>query len=186
MKKLITFIILIVLILIIIGGFSSINKFENYKEVGVKDVGNLVSGKEAWYNRYVFVELSTIVCNYEYGTFVFRKNGEFSYFPAENNILNNNNNEVYRYIGYWYYDFNKIRFTVTRTYFNRKLFNISFKDIEYFKSFGYVNSGEMAFNDNLVIGNQVFQLLDNELTKKSGEKLKLEETILNEYLEKYN
>lgn len=183
-KNLITFIILVALILIIIEGFSSISKFKNYKEVGVKDVGNLVNGKEAWYNRYVFVDLSTIVCNDEYGTIVFRKDGEFSYFPAEKNILNNNSNDVYRYIGYWYYDFNKIRFTVTKTYFNRKFFNISFKDMEYFKSFDYVNSGEMTFNDNLVIENQVFQLLDNELTKKSKEKLKLEETILNKYLEK--
>lgn len=182
-KNLVTFITLVVLILILLGGGSTISKFKNYKEVGVKDIGNLVNGKEAWYNRYVFVELSTIACNDEYGTIVFRKDGEFYYFPAEKNILNINSNDVYRYIGYWYYDFNKIRFTVTKTYFNRKFFNVSFKDMEYLKSFDYVNSGEMTFNDNLVIENQVFQLLDNELTKESKEKLKLNETILDKYLE---
>lgn len=182
-KNLIIFITFLALILIMLVGYSSISKFKNYEEVGVKDVGHLVSGKEAWYRRYVFVELSTIACNDEYGTIVFRGNGEFFYFPAEKNILNENSNNVYRYNGYWYYDFKKIRFTVTRTYYNRKLFNVSFKDMEYFKSFDYVYSGEITFNDDLVIENQVFRLLDNELTKESKEKLKLKETILDKYLE---
>ena len=55
--------------------------------------------------------------------------------------------------------------------------------MEYFKSFDYVYSGEITFNDDLVIENQVFRLLDNELTKESKEKLKLKETILDKYLE---
>ena len=56
--------------------------------------------------------------------------------------------------------------------------------MEYFKSFDYINSGEMTFNDDLVIENQVFRLLDNELTKESKKKLRLEEIILDKYLEK--
>ncbi|MGB4437928.1 MAG: hypothetical protein WBJ13_01615 [Sedimentibacter sp.] len=187
-KNLMILISIAILILAFTWGFNAVLKIGNYDVRGVKDVGKVVADKGGWYRRYIFVDLSTIASNDEYGTFVFKKNGKFFYFPAEKNVLYDNSKNVYKYVGYWYYNFYDMRLTVTRTHFARKFFNVSFKDKEFFCSFTYEsflhgNSGDMTFNDDLIIENQKFKLLDNEFTKNSKEKLRLGDDVIDKYLE---
>lgn len=187
-KKLIIPAMIITLVLLLIWSLRAVLKIGNYNERGVEDIGHLVADQGGWYRRYVFVDLSTIARNDEYGTFVFGKNGEFVYFPGEKNVLYDDSKNVYKYWGYWYYNFSKMRFTVTRTYFARQFFNVSFKDKEFFCSFTYEsflhgNRGDMTFNDDLIIENREFKLLDNELTKNSKEKLRLGDDVIARYLE---
>lgn len=108
--------------------------------------------------------------------------GKFYYFPKEKNILNNNNN-IYYYMGYWYYDYtDSISLTILRTYFNNSFLKVRFKEKQYRIPFDYVNSEEYKYSDDLLIDNKVFKLLDNMLTVKSKQKLRLDENIINQYL----
>lgn len=185
-RKFLIISVLLCSVFLITLGLSAVSKVGNYNDRGVKDIGHLLNGQEALYNRYIFVDLSTIASNDEYGTFVFRKNGEFTYYPKNNNIFYDSNSNVYKYEGIWYYNFKEMRFTVTRTYLSRKILNVLFKDKEFFCSFGYNNSGEMTYNDDLIIEGQPFNLLINELTENSKEKLRLEDSIIDEFLKRSN
>lgn len=108
------------------------------------------------------------------------KNGKFFYYPGEYNVFDYQEKNVFSYQGYWYKPYSEIRFTVTRTKLRKSLFKLRFKDLEYFCSFHYANSGTYSFNDNLMIRGTEFKVLDNELTEKSKEKLKLDDEIIKE------
>jgi hypothetical protein len=113
--------ILIFIILIFLINYIGIDKYDSYAGVrGTKETGRLVNGLQAAYDRNIFMNLSTIACNSEYGSFIFKEDGKFYYFPEAKNIFNDKSNNVYQYMGYWYYDDkHNIELTVFRTYFNR-------------------------------------------------------------------
>ena len=148
---------------------------------GVWDVGNLVGDQQAWYNRYKFEELNCIATNETYGTFVLKKDGYFIYYPEEN-IFDSSEDRVKKYTGIWFYNFREMKFTVLQTYYNKLFFNSSNTKKEFFTSFGYDNSETFNFNDDLIISDNLFKLQENELTKNSNQKLKLESTIIENYI----
>ncbi len=175
------FIILIFLFLVIPIG---VDQYDNYTGMrGTKETGRLVNGLIPAYNNNIFIGLNTIAENDEYGSFIFKEDGKFYYFPGRKNILDNRYNNAYQYMGYWYYDYtHNIQLKVFRTYFNKILRKANFKEKQYILPFDYINSEEYKFSDDLLIDNKIFKLLDNELTEKSGEKLRLDEEIINQYL----
>lgn len=181
-KKSLIFLSVGLIILLIIWGYSSVSKYKNYSQRGVPLVKGLVGGAEAWYNQNIFADLSTIATNSEYGTFVFRKNGEFSYFPNSKDILINKSSKTSRYDGFWFMPDYYIRLTVIRKYMNRNLLNISFKDEEFFLFMRFNWPSDMSFNDNLIINGQEFVLLNNDLTKNNKEKLRMEDETIEKFL----
>lgn len=182
-KKHIIFIFIFIVILFLID-YIGIDKYDSYTGArGTKETGNLVNGLQAAYDKNIFIRLSTNACNDEYGSFVFKGDGKFYYFSEEKNIFNDSHDNVSQYMGYWYYDNKHImKFTVFRTYLNRKFLNLIFKEKEYILPFDYVNSKEYSYSDDLLIDNKLFKLLNDELTEKSKEKLRLDENIINQYL----
>lgn len=180
-KKCLIYLSIGITILIIICGFSSVSKYKNYSQRGVPLVKELIGGAEAWYNKNIFSDLSTIATNSEYGTFIFRKNGEFTYFPNSKDILTNKTSKIARYDGFWFMP-DYLRLTVIKKRLNRSLLNVSFKDEEFFLSMGFNWPSDMSFNDNLIINGQEFVLLNNDLTKNSKEKLRMEDGIIEKFL----
>jgi len=158
------------------------NEIGNYAERGEPDKGHLAGDIASWYNLYVYQDLNTIVTDKKYGEFVIMKNGEFYYYPGDYNVFDYQENNVYSYKGYWYKPCSEVRFTVTLTKLRKSPFKLRFKDLEYFSSFHYVNSGTYSFNDNLMINYKEFKVLDNELTEGSEKKLKLDDIIIKEFL----
>ena len=163
--------------------FNCINKFGNYAERGEPDKGRLATDKVSAYNLYVFQEINTIVINEDYGTFIIKNDGEFIYYPGEYNVLDFQENNVYSCKGYWYKPlWPGIRFTVTQTKLRKSFLNLRFKDLEFFCSFEYIDSGTYSFNDNLMIRGMEFKVLDNEFTEGNKEKLKLDDNVIREFL----
>ncbi len=175
----ITFILTEVITIVLF--FNCFNKLGNYSQRGEPYKGKLASDVASAYNLQVFQELNTIVTNEDYGEFILKRNGEFYYFPGEYNVLDYNEDNVYSYQGYWYKPLYEIRFTVTRTKTKSKKLN--FKDLEYFCAFEYVNSENYAFDDNLFIRAAEFKVLDNELTRGNNKRLRLDDSVIIEFLE---
>lgn len=174
---------IIVFIIVCSMFFSWFNKFGNYAERGEPDKGHLATDIVSAYNLSVFQALNTIVTNDDYGTFIIEDNGKFIYFPGEDNVLDFREDNVYSYHGYWYKPQGTfIRFTATRTKLRKSFLNLRFKDSEFFCNFDYEDSGTYSFNDNLMIRGMKFELLNNEFTQGSKEKLRLDDKVIKEFL----
>jgi|GEM_PF-577407 signal peptidase I len=184
-KKILLMFIIILIVLILIWGYQAKSKHKNYNERGTPVSEGLVGGKEAWYNNVIFEDLSTIAENSDYGTFVFKKNGDFVYFPSEKDALTNKISNVYRYDGIWYKHY-QLRLTVTKRIFNRRLFNISFKDDEFFLYLGYNWDGDMTFDENLIINGKEFVLLNNELTENIDKKLRMDDEVIEKFIKNFD
>lgn len=185
-KKTITTIVFIVLVLISIPLYKYSKFYFYLGEKGVRDGDklHLATGMESSYQNNVFLKLSTIANNDNYGTFVFKADGKFYYFPENNNILDINNKNIYKYMGYWFYDMGDMKFTVLRTYFNKSIFDVSFEKKDYIISLMNISNEKTpyVYKDNLLIDNQEFELLNNELTDYGDEGLRLNDKRINEYL----
>lgn len=198
----------IVIILVMISIYRYIDKYNIIYEIKYnKEIEGLelASGEYSAYCNSIYKYLSTIAFNDEYGTFVFKTKRKFYYFPKEKNIMDNTDN-VYLYMGYWEYSSSPnigMKFTVLRTYFNndysldfmektirkcfyKELYNISFIEKKHYILFNYtyLYDENTKYNNDLLIKNEVFRLLDNDLTNDCEEKLLLGEDIINTFLEK--
>ncbi len=168
-------------VLCLVGIYGIISRFSVQSQRGLHVEYGLVGGKEAWYNKSIFDGLSTIATNPEYGTFVFKRNGEFVYFPEEQDILNDRTSRLFRYDGIWYKD-GKLRLAVTREYKSRETFKENLLYKIYYLDMSHIWSDKMDFNENLKINDHEFILINNYMTRSSSQKLRIDDEIIEEFL----
>ena len=89
---------------------------------------------------------------------------------------------VYKYDGFWLYG-HGFRFTVTKTTFNKKGFNVSFKDHEYNHNTYFTFLRDNWYSDNIFINDIEFSPLDN-ITPESEGRLFLDDEVIKKFLDK--